>query len=500
MDDIPVGQAALISRLDLQVPMPVVTSVVGSGIRKTVVIEGRAVNKYTPTYKPDDTIAGHLKFALRYEPLDFIVLAHVFQCAVAADSLRDWIKAEPGGLYARRAWFLYEWFTGQVLDIPDCTTGAYVDALDPSRHVTATTAYASRRHRVRDNILGVPGFAPVVRLTSTIDAFAAQSLDLEARRLLDSCDPVILARAVNYLYTKETMSSFAIESEVPTARRAERFVAALHAARLFDATQKDSLVQLQNIIVDPRYAATGFRDFQNFVGENHHGIREEIHFICPRPQDVEPLMQHWAGMVKRLRAGGDPVISAALIAFGFVFIHPFEDGNGRIHRFLLHQVLASGNFTPPDMLFPVSAAIVRDRHGYSTALEGFSKRILPFIEWHWTPDKEIAVDNDTAAFYGYFDATPLVEFLYAKIAETIRVDLKEELGFVAVFDAAFEAVRTIVDMPDRRASLLIQLCMQNNGKLSAKKRATFSELTDREVAAIEAAIWSEMQTQGTSPE
>lgn len=31
------------------------------------------------------------------------------------------------------------------------------------------------------------------------------------------------------------------------------------------------------------------------------------------------------------KANVDPVVLAAALAFGFVFIHPFEEGNGRIH-------------------------------------------------------------------------------------------------------------------------------------------------------------------------
>ena len=42
----------------------------------------------------------------------------------------------------------------------------------------------------------------------------------------------------------------------------------------------------------------------------------------------------------------DPILAAALIAFGSVFIPPFEDGNGRIHRFLIHHVLAEKGFAP----------------------------------------------------------------------------------------------------------------------------------------------------------
>ena len=74
------------------------------------------------------------------------------------------------------------------------------------------------------------------------------------------------------------------------------------------------------------------------------------------------------------------------------------------------------------------------------------------------------------------------------MADTVRRDLKEELGFIATFDRAFEAARAIVDMPDRRASLFVRLCMQNGGRLSATKRGQFAELDDSEVAAMEAAI------------
>ncbi len=53
---------------------------------------------------------------------------------------------------------------------------------------------------------------------------------------------------------------------------------------------------------------------------------------------MRSLMDNWMLMVEQLHAGRvDAVCAAAAAAFGFVFIHPFEDGNGRIHRFLIHQ-------------------------------------------------------------------------------------------------------------------------------------------------------------------
>jgi hypothetical protein len=135
-------------------------------------------------------------------------------------------------------------------------------------------------------------------------------------------------------------------------------------------------------------------------------------------------MDGWMKMAAQLDKGGvDPVVAAAAVAFGFVFIHPFEDGNGRIHRFLIHHVLSRLGFTPPGLLFPVSAAMLRDRRGYDAVLEGFSRSIAPFIDYRINGDSLMDVLNNTAGLYRFWDATAFAEYLYATIEETVRRDL-----------------------------------------------------------------------------
>jgi Fic family protein len=96
-------------------------------------------------------------------------------------------------------------------------------------------------------------------------------------------------------------------------------------------------------------------------------------------------MEGWKELIERTLSGSlDPVLTAAVSAFSFVFVHPFEDGNGRIHRFLVHYALATRGFSPPGMIFPVSAAILRQRHLYDLALEAFSKPVMASIDWTWT--------------------------------------------------------------------------------------------------------------------
>ncbi len=181
-------------------------------------------------------------------------------------------------------------------------------------------------------------------------------------------------------------------------------------------------------------------------------------------------------------------MAAAVAGFAFVFVHPFDDGNGRIHRFLIHQVLAQTGYVPAGVVFPVSAAILRDRPSYDRVLESFSRPRLALTAWRWTPEQALVVENDTANLYRYFDATPFAEYLHERVAETVRKDMKEEIDFLTVFDRAFDAVRAVADMPDRQASLLIRLCMQNNGDLPRRRRRHFPELSDDEINAMEDAV------------
>ena len=472
------GQAWLARELGPSVPPPLVESRrVASGSRRTEVRGSRTVALHPRRASVGDSIVSHLRFALRHEVLDMAVLAGVFS-AVDPGEIEGWVRRQPTGALSRRAWFLYETLTGRALDLEDAAHGNYAEALDPRKHIVADRRN-SRRHRVADNLLGGSGMCVTVGRTESLRRAMADRPDLRLRELLAACRPEVLGRAVNYLYTKEARTSFAIEGETPSAGRAERFVAALREAAAFDPTGQGAMVALQNAIVEPRYAAAGWRDGQTFVGGTGVDFREVVHYVCPRPEDVPELMDGWAALYRRVVQGSVPaVVAAAVAAFAFVFVHPFEDGNGRIHRFLIHHVLARKGYVPPEIVFPVSAALLRDRAGYDRVLESFSRPRLALADWRWSP----------LGSYRYFDATPFAEYLHERVAEAVDQDVKEEIEFIAVFDRAFDAVREIVDMPDRRASLLVRLCMQNQGRLPRRKRRLFPELADDEIGAMEAAV------------
>ena len=209
------GQAWLRRAFGTHVPTAAVESRIVAGARRTVVREDQTTEFYPRAYAPAETVRGHLRFALRYEPLDMGVLAATMK-AVDPEAIRQWVLSEPTGEYSRRAWFFHETFTGKALDLLNADMGNYVAALNPEKQLVARTR-KSRRHRVDDNLLGGAGMCLTVRRTDRLAGQMKRRLDQDAAELVDACDPSLLHRALSYLYTKETRSSFAIEG-----REAER--------------------------------------------------------------------------------------------------------------------------------------------------------------------------------------------------------------------------------------------------------------------------------------
>jgi len=430
---------------------------------------------------------GHLTFALKYEGLDLGLLKKLFE-RVGPVEMTKLIAAEPTGQYARRLWFLYEWLLQIPLNVPDLSTGNYVDVVDdtlqfPGRPVN------SRRHRVRNNLPGFRAFCPLVRRTPALEKFLGLSLAGRIDEIMGRIHPDVMARTSAFLLLKDSKASYAIEGERPPQNRAQRW-----GRVIGEAGQKpidpDELVRLQQIVIDnPRFTKMGFRQQQGFIGEHdrRYGTPMPDH-ISARYEDLDSLM---AGLIAtngllEEDAGFDGVLAAAMVAFGFVFIHPFVDGNGRIHRYLIHHVLCRRHYVSGGIIFPVSAIILERLEEYRRVLEHFSRPRLDLIEWRPTPDNNVEILNQTADLYRYFDATSQAEFLFSCVQQTIEKTIPEEVDYLERYDRMKNFLDNYVEMPDRMVDLLVRFLAQGKGRLSVRAREKeFSELTEEEVAAIE---------------
>jgi Fic family protein len=377
---------------------------------------------------------------------------------------------------------------GAQLDLPDADRGTYEPVVDSDQQ-WAVSGENSSRHRVRNNLPGTPEFCPLVFKTKRLAELVAMDLAARAQQAIARIPKDLLSRTAAFLLLKDSRSSYAIEGERPPQDRIQRWGRAIGEAgrRPVDL---DELLRLQAIVIgDARFVELGLRREGGFVGEHDRETRMPIpDHVSARSVDLRSLIDGMAAFDSGPARDLDPVIAAAVLAFGFVYVHPFVDGNGRIHRYLIHHVLAQRGFNPAGVVFPVSSAILERMEEYRAVLESYSQRLLPLIEWQPTPDSNVQVLNDTSDFYRFFDATAQAEFLYSCVMKTIDVDLPHETQFLAQYDQFRARIENLVDMPDRTVDLLFRFLHQNGGRLSRRAREQeFAALTEEEAATAERA-------------
>ncbi|MGV8856218.1 MAG: Fic family protein [Devosia sp.] len=485
-----IGWAALVHALGLKAPVRTPSCISEKHVGGSQRLEGpwRVFDK---RYKAGGDVTDHLTFALRHETIDLLVLKRAIK-AVPKAVLVDFISATPTGAVARRLWFFYELLIGDRLDVEDAQNVAAVDALDPALYFTSEPRL-SQRHRVRDNLLGHAGFCPTIRKSDKLLAYLELDLARKAQETIVNTGGKLIARAASFMLLADSRASFEIEGERPPQNRIERWGRAVLEAGKRPLNQSE-IYRLHTILIgDDRFTEIGYRTAGVFLGEHDYANDPIPEFIGARQADLPALMTALNDCNNRMRPSDlDAVLQAAAIAFGFVYIHPLADGNGRLHRCLIHHVLAERKFTPPGMVFPVSS-VMQDRiDAYRDTLQSHSAPLMPFIDWKVTSDHNVDVTNDTADLYRYFDCTTEAEFLYACVQRTVEHDLPQEIDYLKRHDAALHRIMNTVEMPDRLAQSLIMFIRQNNNQLGRRRRENeFEKLSNEEVAVIERIVADE---------
>ena len=482
-----VGYAFIITEIErnagIDVPLPDRLAIV---TKKHQRYNTKQWQVFTIRHKPNKDLTSHLAFALKYEGIDLYILKKLFLYA-KEEPIISMIKNEPTSQYSRRVWFLYEWLMDITLDIPDLKTGTYIEIVNPKLQFTGSPIN-STRHRVKNNLPGTSEFCPMIRRTKKIENFITKDLSGSIEKGLDSQDKELVRRTAAFLLLKDSKASFAIEGEYPPNLRARNWGKAIGQAGKKQLTI-DELKRLQDIVIGTKKLKDmGIRKHEGFIGEHD---RENF---SPLPDHISAKVQDLPSLLKGLldtnnslqNSDYDPIMVAVTIAFGFVFIHPFSDGNGRIHRYLIHHILTRMGYTKRGMIFPVSTAILNRIDEYQEILENYSYQRIDLIEWEPTLDHNVKILNDTIDLYRYFDLTTQAEFLYECVEETIEQIIPEELDYLEKYDRINTYINTYVTLPDTKVDLLIKFLNQNKGKLSKKKRQKeFDELSDIEVLSIE---------------
>ena len=479
-----VGYGAVIDSLDLAVPLPARLAVISEKHRQYQTPEWLV---YTPRHTPQDSLYGNLTFAIKYEGINLLFFKKLFDI-VDKKAIESMVIKEPLSRYSRKIWFLYEWLLQNLLDIPDLKEGNYGPLVDEKLQYATSKGINSSRHRILNNLPGTIDFCPLINKTSKLENFIKEDLSGKITKVISGVHKDILIRTSAFLLLKDSKASFSIEGEVPSHTRANRWGKVIGQAGTKQLSTEE-LVRLQQIVIENnRFVKMGLRTEGGFVGEHDRSSGEPIpDHLSARWQDLDKLINGLLETSRLLeKSKFNPVLSATIIAFGFVFIHPFVDGNGRIHRYLIHHLLAKLGFTPQGIVFPVSAAILERIDDYRKVLESYSQPVMYFIEWKETETHNVEILNETIDYYRYFDATLQSEFLFECIERTIDKIIPSEVAYLQKYDEMKSWLNNIFEMPDKMIAMLIRFLEQNNGSLSKRAQGEeFKNLTANETKRIE---------------
>ncbi|MDP2788153.1 MAG: Fic family protein [Pseudomonadota bacterium] len=476
-----IGYARLITQLGLSVRPLRQPAAVSRAVNRRVVAEDKVL--FPVGVAIEDTPLGHLEFALRHEGVNLEVIEAAF-AHIPPASLVERLRTTPNGEPIRRACFLWEWLTGETLEVGVTPAGRYVELFPAEDYVTAATPIRAPKYRVLDNALGTADFCPILRRDALPTGPSLDELLAEARHAVEAVQGADLyERAVQYLYLSETRGSFNIEREMPSADKQARFVELLRHAGEVGTVDEDWLAGLQNVIVRDAYSReASYRVRQNWL-EDATG---RVTFFPPPPDDLRRAMTGWEAFVNDTTRCPDLLVKAACAAFGLVYLHPFMDGNGRLHRFMIHHILASA--LGPGLLIPVSAVILKHISDYHAVLAGFSRPVTALWDYRRGDVEPSVISSPGGRPYRFFAADREMRFLHDMLVLAVREEIPNELAWLKGYDEAFAQLDSELDLPRKDLSALIRMAQSQGGKLSVNRRRQYAHLPEAVLDRIEAVV------------
>ncbi len=442
-----IGFSWLIKYLGLTIPLKNPSSISNKRLTSQRINKGDWI-LFDAQFKIEESAYSHLEFAIKHENLDLLVLKYILKSFSKEELIKN-IQTNPKRTINKKIWFYYEFLLDEKLPLDDLPTGRYTNLLDAKKYFTKNNPIKSKRHKINNNLLGTNRFCPIIQKTQKLQHYISSNFSIEINSIINQASKSLLRRASSFLLLADSKASFEIEGERVTKNRIENWGKIINQAGEIPLSLKEIQRLHATLIGDTRFIKIGLRDDEVFLGDRDRENYPLPEFIGAKSKDLETLMEDWLALHKELTQNSiDPVLHAVIIAFSFVYIHPLQDGNGRIHRYLLHHILAKRGFYPKGVIFPLSSVILEEIERYKEILVEHTKPLMSMIKWEATSTGNVRVVNDTSDLYRFFDITKSCEFIYETIEKTIKETLPNEIKYIKTFDIACYEINEIVAMPD----------------------------------------------------
>ena len=416
------------------------------------------------------SLLEHILFSLKYEDINLFVLSNGLR-HIDKKTMMQSIERSQNSAFLRKAALIWE-FVNQG-ELESNVSSKYINFFD-ERYVTGEDRKYSK-WRINFNGIGDLNWCPVIIKDENLKS--ENTLFSNIHDFVLSSDKRLLDRAVEWAYLGETEGSFAIERENPSQDKKEAFAQVLKKARLCEKIDEDYLCEIQrDVISNPFNQATSYRSKQNHLRDRGLSATS-ITYVPPWFELSDEIMSSIEHMANNSQI--DPVSLATSISFGFVFAHPFMDGNGRVSRFLIHHTLSKSGQLPSGFMLPVSVAMKRNEIKYLENLELFSRPARKFVEAKWLHDEEYSFEWKESAdlFFRYPDLTNQANFMLNMIKESLSIDIQGEIDYLRVHDRLCEKIEERFDIANKDLMTLIKIALDEEsggiGVISKGKRKDY---------------------------
>jgi hypothetical protein len=447
---------------------------------------------------PDqDDILEHILFALKHEGTNLQVLAQSMHF-VPVERLRSLLDSSYSSRYVRLLCYLWEAFMEQHLVDKPLVGGTYAQVFNSDKYITGP-AYNDPRWRVSFNGLGTLSYCATVERTAYITRAIESNILGRTCTFFENLQPSLQERTLDWAYLHETESSYSIEYKNLKQEKTKAFVELLKTAYIGLPLTERYLCELQSsIVTNPVDRATHFRDEQNWLRGPGRGAMS-VTYVPPSPELLKQLMSEWMDFANHTAKQIDPIVAASITSFGFVFLHPFMDGNGRLSRFLFHRALCSSGQLFNGQILPISVAMKRNEVQYMEVLQNYSSQVRDRVQVTWLDYEKFDFNfkaDDT--IFRYWDATRCVEFGFQMAEQALDLDLKKESDFLTYFDTVVRRVNEQIDIRNNDLVSLTAICLDNQGVIPKEARKNFiSRVPFEAFDILESVAKYELATSGT---
>ena len=268
-------------------------------------------------------------------------------------------------------------------------TNPFADPLPMLRTLRGESPYVTRIRLMWESMRGavIAAFPPAPGLPATPGAYMAAVKDAYARDAYNSLS------IEGYRVTNELIERVASGGWNPATSDADEQSRDAMAARGYYLARIEVEASIGRVLTGANAGIVASRDHRNWYRElfapsvtagllkardlaGYRGHPVYIRNAAHVPPPVEAVRDLMPALFELLESEPQACVRAVLGHFMFVFTHPYPDGNGRMGRFLMNAMLASGGY-------PWTVIELQRRSPYMAALDEASSRqnIVPFAEF-----------------------------------------------------------------------------------------------------------------------